>query len=130
MKTIFKVGDKVFHYTYGWGEILYIYPREDEYHHPVKVEFDNDIYFFTEDGKYSHNDLNPTLSFTEYTLQGFSQEKPIKLPEVGELCLVRDDTDEDWSVVEFKEYDPSRPLPFIDKNDEGFKYMKRIKILD
>jgi hypothetical protein len=72
------------------------------------------------------------LSFTEYTLQGFSQEKPIILPEVGELCLMRDDYDEGWRAVCFKEYNPDsdNKFPYVSTNGLHFKKMKRIKILD
>ena len=118
MKEIFKVGDRVFHYTYGWGEVTS--HEEDKI---ITVKFSDDTITFI-DGK--------LLSFTEYTLQGFSQERPIELPEVGELCLVRDYEDDTWLVREFAEY---RHGLFIcqavhGKGEVEWKYMKRIKILD
>jgi hypothetical protein len=116
MKT-FKEGDKVFHLQYGWGEIT-----THEENAIIRVKFFADTIAFM-DGN--------LLSFTEYTLQGFSQERPIVLPKVGELCLVRDYNDEYWRGVEFKRYDKTLDFcQFIDSNNDGWKQMKRIKILD
>lgn len=129
MKEIFKEGDRVFHIQYGWGKVirqvsenifLVIYATENL----IEGQFVNQ---YTE--RMSRFDL---LSFTEYTLQGFSQERPITLPKVGELCLVRDFNDDTWLVREFAEY---RHGLFICQAVHGqgeveWKYMKRIKILD
>jgi len=74
---IFKVGDKVYNHRHGW--LTLTYAVEDNYWYALD-EKKNMIYFnFSE------------LSFTEYTLKGFSQEKPIELPEIGEMCLFSDD---------------------------------------
>ena len=126
--TVFKVGDRVFHINYGWGEITDIV-RSTMF--PLYVKFDLGTLTFTMTGKESAKSKREMLSFTEYTLQGFSQERPIALPEVGELCLVRDYNDERWGLEIFCEYDPRDKYPYIvgaDKN--GYKQMKRIKILD
>lgn len=112
----FKIKDKVYHFKYGWGEII---SHEDNAVISVK--------FFTCTITFIDGNL---LSFTEYTLQGFSQERSIVLPEVGELCLVRDYDDEYWRGVEFKMYDKSEKHQFIDSNNDGWKQLKRIKILD
>ena len=66
-QTIFKVGDRVFHIQYGWGVI------DEEYSELLVVVFDgrakrNEKLSFT-------NFNNKLLSFTEYTLDGFSQER-------------------------------------------------------
>ena len=131
METVFKVGDRVFHLQHGWGEVTII---DTEQAYPIIVCFDNanEMYTFTKEGRVNSWDKTPTLSFTEYTLQGFSQERPIVLPEVGELCLVKDYKSDNWLVKEFFEY---RDGLFICKapNRQGvskWKYMKRIKILD
>ena len=130
-ETVFKVGDKVFHFQYGWGEVTKI---DEEGTFPILVFFTNNdgnevTASFTLDGRYFENSIQ-TLSFTEYTLQGFSQERPIKLPEVGELCLVRDYDGEEWKVVTFKEYNSRDKYPYVSINGTGWKQMKRIKILD
>jgi hypothetical protein len=62
----FKKGDRVFDIRYGWGVI----------------NLDNGIYFNVEFNDvfntftYTHRDTNKLLSFTEYTLEGHSLEKP------------------------------------------------------
>lgn len=130
MKEIFKVGDRVFCATYGWGIVI---RKESKDAYPVCVEFDNSSKTkFTYDGRIFKESKQSLLSFTEYTLWGFSQERPIMLPEVGELCLVRDFNDDTWLAREFAEY---RHGLFICRAVHGqgeveWKYMKRIKILD
>lgn len=111
-KEIFKVGDKVFHIEYGWGVIENI----------------NGSYYYITFGTYGtriHCEHN-ILSFTEYTLQGFTQERPIVLPEVGELCLVRDSKTAVWKTRNFKKF----TTHFLDNNGERWEEFKRIKILD
>ena len=91
METIFKVGDKVFDYTYGWGIV------DDINHITVRVKFDsisgNQVLFW--------GILLKTLSFTEYTLEGFSQERPEILPERGQIVWVRDYENEEWIIRYF-----------------------------
>ncbi len=116
METVFKVGDRVFHILYGWGEV---YCFTTSY---VEVLFSSEKRYFEKGSM--------LLSFTEYNFQGFSQERPIILPEVGELCLMRDSDDEDWKAFMFKEYNSKYLFPFITKRGFAFKQMKRIKILD
>ena len=129
MKEIFKVGDKVYCVMHGHGVVVDI---EENLNFPVRVDVKNESDIgYTYDGRYYGNST-PTLSFTEYTLWGFSQERPIMLPEVGELCLVRDYNDDTWLAREFAEY---RHGLFICRAVHGqgeveWKYMKRIKILD
>lgn len=116
MKTVFKIGDKVFHLDYGWGEILDLL-SEDEW---LKIRFKDATLAFI---GYNY------ISFTEYTLQGFSQERPIELPKVGDWCLVRDSKQTVWQAGLFKEYRNNNEFPFV--TDIGsWKEIKRIKILD
>jgi hypothetical protein len=117
--SIFKIGDKVFHIEYGWGEVIGD-DYEDEYY-PIDVQFDKFTSSFTKDGKEDEEVYTPLLSFTEYTLQGFSQERPIVLPEPGELCLVRDKNYDNWLCREFKEYNPNAAYPFVTKGNNTFK---------
>jgi hypothetical protein len=132
MESIFKVGNKVFHIEYGWGEVV---RTNGSLNFPISVRFTDggeNIFSFTNDGRATTESKTSLLSFTEYTLQGFSQERPIVLPEVGDLCLVRDFNDDAWLAREFAEY---RHGLFICKavwsvGEVEWKYMKRIKILD
>ena len=76
-KQTFKKGDRVFHYLKGWGEIVHTYSDNweevDDNYTICVVKFDSskEIVHFT---KYL---ATKTLSFTEYKLQGFTQEKPV-----------------------------------------------------
>ena len=62
----FQKGDRVFDIRYGWGTI----------------NLDNGIYFNVKFNDvyspfaYTHKDTNKLLSFTEYTLDGYTSEKP------------------------------------------------------
>ncbi len=126
-KETFKVGDRVFDYTWGWGTIRHININEI-----IEVEFDSKRFItFLCDGRFS-DCCAVTLSFTEYTLQGFSQERPVELPQAGELCLVRDYNDDTWLAREFAEYRHGLFIcqAFYGQGEVEWKYMKRIKILD
>lgn len=86
-KQIFKVGDKVFDIRHGWGEVINV---NHVLTYPIIVEYKDIETSYTTDGKIYTWELQPTLSFTEYTLQGFSQERPKPQPKVGELCVFWD----------------------------------------
>ncbi len=89
MEKIFKKWDRVYHFVYGWGNIV-----NDEF--PLEVEFDS--------RKGPYRDMFKDaylLSFTEYTLEGFSQERPEPLPNKGDIVWVRDDDSEDWRITHF-----------------------------
>lgn len=78
-KQIFKVGDRVFDIRHGWGKVKNYY---DLRLYPIEVQFEDDdsqeFIHYSNDGKASLGDNKPLLSFTEYTLEGFTQERPIK----------------------------------------------------
>ena len=121
MKEIFKVEDKVFDFKYGWGFV-------HDARCPIIVRFSE----YTV--SYAKKDLK-TLSFTEYTLQGFSQERPIELPEVGEDVLVYDGYNSEWILRQFQRYVECSIYPFHVTDRDSFlssqySKMKRIKILD
>jgi len=97
-ETIFKEGDKVFDILFGWGEVTYIV--EFNTSHPVVCRFGEDTINYTELGCY-FKEWSRTLSFTEYKLEGFSQERPEVLPEVGDVVWVRDTESQDWMVSHF-----------------------------
>ena len=71
---MFKVGDKVYCVINGHGFVKEI---KCNVNFPVYVEFENDFTEqYTPDGRILYKNSIPTLSFTEYTLQGFTQERP------------------------------------------------------
>ncbi len=132
MKTNFKVGDKVFHLQHGWGEVTIIDTEES---YPITVCFNNnEMCRFTKEGRVNSWEKTPTLSFTEYTLQGFTQERPIVLPEVGELCLVRDVDSQNWYAKYFLKYENFKYYCYgfseYPKDALHYNQLKRIKILD
>ena len=77
MGTIFKVGDRVFDIRFGWGIVNFTYSMDWNKAQPeflvCEVEFDKN----KNKKPYSYTKKLATqmLSFTEYTLQGFSQER-------------------------------------------------------
>jgi hypothetical protein len=70
-----KKGDKVFVYPYGWCELVATYIDENWCikHNNQKIEV--------------HKDL---ISFTEYTLEGFTKERPFE-PKIDEYYFFWDD---------------------------------------
>lgn len=128
METIFKEGDKVFHIEYGRGVVIRSVIDEN---YPVEVDFDDGSHIlFTKTGKETKSSLQPMLSFTEYRLEGFSQERPEELPEVGEEVMVSDDFGE-WYICNFVDYLKGEDHPYLVKSrntrDYAFKYLKRLK---
>ena len=69
---IFKKGDKVYDHAYGWGEVI---KGDDDHAYPLKIEFQHIELYYNVKGVAEFGFL-PTLSFTEYTLEGFSQVRP------------------------------------------------------
>lgn len=98
-KSIFKVGDKVFDIHRGWGIVdLIIEPS----FFPINVKFGESSNVYTWDGR-SFVNQKPLLSFTEYTLDGFSQERPEELPNKGQIVWGRNEFPCDWHIGYFFE---------------------------
>lgn len=123
-KKVFKEGDKVFHIEYGWGIVI---EDDDDLGFPIVVKFEDDEQAsFSVTGKELTTANQPLLSFTEYTLQGFSQERPIDLPEVGEEVMVSYSGIE-WSLGKFYKYKDG-VFYTEDKNRTYFwNYLKRLR---
>lgn len=101
MENIFKKGDKVFSYFFGgWGVVEDIYKKNTVF--PVRCSFPLGNGSFTEDGRF-YSDGPPMLSFTEYTLEGFSQERLEELPDVGQVVWVRKIFPSEWIIGHFRE---------------------------
>lgn len=118
MENKFKIGDKVFHILYGWGNI------KDVMDDGVMIYFDdmiNQVSLFKKHFK--------LISFTEYTLEGFSQERPEELPKKGQVVWVRDFENEEWCIRYFvhkfeSEYYVTSRNPFAERqNGSYYKYM-------
>jgi hypothetical protein len=96
METIFKKGDKVFCILAGWGTVSEI--NKGEY--PILVQFNGTLYSYKKDGRV-HSLAHPTLSFTEYSLEGFSQKRPEPAPKKGQIVWVRDWEGQSWFIAHY-----------------------------
>lgn len=79
-KQIFKVGDRVYDFYYGWGTITAKREDFENTDYIWVVTFENGyIEDYTIEGKYEITDKFRSLSFTEYDFVkgGFSQERQI-----------------------------------------------------
>jgi hypothetical protein len=127
MKTNFKVGDKVFHYGFGWAKIDFIDDETEDY--PIVVIFKSGSeHTFTLDGKLELTDINSTLSFTEYSVSNFSQERPFEFPKAGEEVMVSDDSI-NWKLakyIRFRPYDNDY-LVQVGRIQESFGFIKRLR---
>jgi hypothetical protein len=87
---IFKKGDKVYDHAYGWGEVHEIHSWRG---FAICVNFDAAFSEWYGVKGNKEDNSKPTLSFTEYTLEGFSQVRPKEpLPfKKGDVCYFRGD---------------------------------------
>ena len=128
-KENFKVGDRVYHISYGWGIVTDIIHGQ----YPVCIKIENvpeSKVWFSREGLETSDDKTSLLSFTEYTLQGFSRERPVELPKEGELCVVRDEEGDEWELCYFISYKSDAVTYKFETSFGCYKQMKRIKILD
>jgi hypothetical protein len=97
--SIFKKGDKVFDYAFGWGEVVKIENADYTGFLVIDVKFEGEVASYTIDGALGV-DQHPTLSFTEYTLEGFSQVRPKEpLPfKKGDVCYFNDNGSNYWNT--------------------------------
>ena len=111
-----EIGDRVFCIHYGWGVVRTISGWMD---YPIEVYFDSchsDSYNL--EGR-MFDYMIPTLSFTEYKIDGLTQEKPEPLPNKGDVVWVRDHDEAFWIVVHFiKKVDNK----YIVSNNNPFTY--------
>ena len=121
MKTIFKKGDRVFDYIKGWGEIVHTYSdnweKVDDNYTVCVVKFDSskEIIHFT---KYLATKM---LSFTEYTLQGFTQEKPVNYEEyVGKWGKFWDSDEDILLIGKLLAYDNTENEGYPFENEFGY----------
>lgn len=115
---IFREKDRVFHLQYGWGTVESAVKENAADIYCVDVKFEDSHSSFTEDGKEFDEDLVATLSFTEYTLDGFSQKRPVELPEKGEPILVKNNNHDEWF------------LAYFEKEEEGYFIAKHPKLVE
>jgi hypothetical protein len=87
---IFKEGDRVYINSLGWGTIT-------EIGFYIVINFDS-----INDTRYIGGGLVHLISFTEYTLEGFSQERPEELPKPGDIVWVKDKEYDNWRITYFR----------------------------
>jgi len=93
MENVFKEGDRVYLYTLGWGTIKELGVFF------IVIKFD-----IFDDDRHIGGGLTELISFTEYTLEGFSQERPEELPKPGDIVWVRDHEWDNWMITYFRRY--------------------------
>lgn len=101
--SIFKEGDKVFDFNYGWGKVV-----DSDYseNYTLLVKFPKKTELYTKKGCVLEQNKTPVLSFTEYDLVngGFSQKRPEPEIEPGTPCFVRDHEDGVWLAAKYVDY--------------------------
>lgn len=120
-KQIFKVGDRVFDYLKGWGEIVHLYSDNweevDDNYTVCVVKFDSskELLHFT---KYLATKI---LSFTEYGLDDrFSQERPIDYEKcIGKWGKFWDNDEEISTICKLVCYDNTGNENYPFENDFG-----------
>lgn len=94
----FEIGDKVFDIRYGWGEVE-SFEVELGWEN-VEIRFDNSLISYTVSGPGEIGDDVPLLSFTEYTLHGFTAEKPIDYNKfIGKWGMFWSNKDKDERII-------------------------------
>ena len=92
MKHNFKENDIIFHHVYGWGTIDHISLK-------VGITFNGGYH------KYLGEEEICMLSFTEYTLQGATQERPkepLAFNEGDVVYVTNSKTNRLWSTIIYK----------------------------
>ena len=117
-EQVFKVGDSVYLYPIGWGII------------EIVNEYDYKVYFHViNQSRFISAEWRNLLSFTEYMIEGISQERPEVEPEAGQIVWVRDSEYRDWQISHFVNMNPSLNHKYFcshtnnDENIEGFIYL-------
>lgn len=118
MENIFKKNDRVFHISYGWGNVI----RATD--GILAIHFDSQ----KEPHLLFDSRWVDLISFTEYTLQDFTQERPETLPEKGQVVWVRDDEDDEWLISHFVEqngnfYGTTDANPFVGIIETNWRYL-------
>ena len=92
-----KVGDKVYHYRYGWSTITNI---KKESNYPIIIDYD---FSFTYEGFADKSDKNRTLFWDEIVIT--PPEKPLPQLEVDTRVLVWDGTNVEPTRAYFSHFE-------------------------
>jgi hypothetical protein len=109
MDNIFKEGDRVYSHIYGWGTIMDI-----DVNVGVKFESLGSL-------RYYNGEFLKFLSFTEYTLEGFSQERLEELPKKGQIVWTRNEYPSEWEIGYFFKKEGNTYYTSSSKNSQGWR---------
>ena len=133
---MFKVNQKVFDYSYGWGRIISISETDDPTKEPaITVKYAEDLYnSYDLEGRYvtlfyniiRYRAEKPSLATDEYTLYGFTQEpKEDYSWYIGKWGKFWNyDSGNDLMVSTLYFYNPDNGYRFITNNDEAYEYFE------
>lgn len=122
IKQTFEKGDRVFDIRFGWGKVV---DDNMAFLFPIGIQFDDDdsqeVIVYTDDGKLSLGEESPLLSFTEYTLQGFSQEKPVNYEKyIGKWGQFWDSNKDILLIGKLLAYDNTENEGYPFENEFGY----------
>lgn len=137
MKTKFKLNQKVFDYSYGWGKVSEIFKNTSFSVYYSKFRL---YILYREDGSYYYKeglDTKPVLATEEYTLKGFTQKEQIDYNQlVGKWGKFWDrDSDKDFLVSILHCFNHYDQYEFVTKDDKCYEFFEplteeQIKILN
>lgn len=98
MERNFEIGDKVFDIRYGWGVVVSF--EVELGWESIEVRFDNSLISYTLSGPEDFDNELRLLSFTEYTLNGFTKEKAIDYSKfIGKWGMFWSNKDKDERII-------------------------------
>ena len=139
MEKKFKLNQKVFDYSYGWGVVITEYIDGS-----ISVKYSNSKseinILYNKDGSYANGNPNvvakPVLATKEYTLNCFTQKYKEDYEQyIGKLGFFWNyDSGKDLLISVLSFYNEENEYKFITNNDEPYEYFKplteeQIKIL-
>lgn len=117
---IFETGDRVFDIRYGWGKVTRI--TTDMY--PIEVLFKQyGIKTYTSSGSTEIGSF-VSLSFTEYTLHGFSQKRPLPIELdkwIGKLGKFWDENPDNFIIDRLKSVAFEKTSKYFGENTYFYK---------
>lgn len=122
-ETIFKVGDLVYCYIHGWGKVVKINDKSHKY--PIVVRFKDMDFSYTTEGSPFEDAVSPTLSFSEYTLEGFTQTRPLK---EFDAVFYKIDQDSPWQIGHYYKMMNGHHWVYA-KQDKTPNYYQKIKYM-
>lgn len=107
-KDIFKDDDRVYLNFLGWGTIIDV------------TDYDISVKFDTGDVRHIGGDVRKLLSFTEYTIEGLSQERPEELPKKGDIVWTRGEFPSQWEIGHFFEKKGNEYRTYLSPSFQGW----------